>query len=183
MNPSTKTRMVAHHRARPTASLQTGRAKNEWSVITFSDIAAWQTKHNLGISALCRVIGISNATFYSWKKGSFAPATHTQRKILNIIHQDTPVDPGRNSARNRPATLDKDDVERRYLEAKQAVSSDVEDTTNPSSTTIEVATSVEIAAITATAQIVCARLQRGPINDNKLAQLVGDIQQALLGDF
>ena len=92
--------------------------------------------------------------------------------MLKIIEQDNPVDP-----KYVPSmTVSKQEIQESF-EEKQSIQ-------QPIVRDGDVAMEVEIAAIQATAAIICSRLETGmALKDTQLIQLAGNIQQALLGDF
>ena len=171
------TKTVARSRSRSTRPVATSPKtfppqKNQWTILNFEDIVSWQNKHKLSNSALCRILDVGYNSYYSWKHNRCAPSTGLQHKMLKIIEQDNPVDP-----KYVPSmTVSKQEIQESF-EEKQSIQ-------QPIVRDGDVAMEVEIAAIQATAAIICSRLETGmALKDTQLIQLAGNIQQALLGDF
>lgn len=62
-----------------------GRKPNEWTLLTFPDVAKHLSDRGIPVTEFAKTIGVSNQTFHNWKSGRCAPTEGTQRKILGAI--------------------------------------------------------------------------------------------------
>jgi len=63
-----------------------GRKANQWSLIKFSDIAAFLAEHGLSQTDFAKAVGVTSSTFHNWKTNRCAPDEATQGKIAAVIN-------------------------------------------------------------------------------------------------
>lgn len=59
--------------------------KNEWSLITFDDIAEYIERQEIAQIRFSQDLGITNSTFHNWKSGKSIPDDAMQAKIAKMI--------------------------------------------------------------------------------------------------
>ena len=62
-----------------------GRKANQWSLVTFADIAAYLAKEGVSQTDFAKTVGVTSSTFHNWKTERCAPDEETQGKISALL--------------------------------------------------------------------------------------------------